>query len=405
MDTVTHGIVGALIGKAFFGGKSSPPAEGARRAGDAPEAPVAIIAATLGAMFPDIDVFPGLIMKNDLAILEWHRNITHSFVCVPIWAVPMAALTRWVARRLRWPCPSFGALTLIYAVALVSHVFLDLATSFGTMLWAPISYTRAAWDLLVIVDLTFTAIALVPQLAARAYEQPERSFGRALRYWAIFTALALAVHWLTRAVRFPFSRWWVVVVSAVFAAVFLLPAWRGWGLRVRRASWCLAGFGALLAYIGLCGFAHHAVLERTRSFATDRGLRVEAIGALPLPPSAAHWVGLILTPEGVYRAEYNLPGGPTEDVHFYADSAPNAFIERATRLRDAQVYLWFARFPVYRFSEHGEEKIVEISDLRFLSRAAAEAARRGRGGGTFTFRVIFDGAGRIVAHGLMREPR
>ena len=137
----------------------------------------------------------------------------------------------------------------------------------------------------------------------------------------------------------------------------------------------------------------------------SRGLQVEAIGALPMPPSAAHWVGLVLTPEGVYRTEYTLPGGPAPEVRFFADSPPNPFIERAVKLRDAQVYLWFARFPVYHFAERGDEKIVEISDLRFLSRTAAEAARRGRGRGMFTYRVIFDDAGRIVAHGLMREPR
>ncbi len=405
MDTFTHGIVGALIGKAFFGGKHSPPAEGTLRAGDAPEAPVAVVAATLGAIFPDVDVLAGPIMKNSLGILEWHRNVTHSFVCVPVWAVPMAAVTRWVARRLRWPCPSFAALTLMYAVGLVSHILLDLATSFGTMLWAPLSYHRGAWDLLVIVDLTFTALALLPQMVARVYHRPDRRFARALRYWVIFTALAFTVHWLAGAVGYPFSQWWAAVAGAVFATLFFLPAWRGWGLRVPRASWCRAGFCALLAYIGLCGVAHHAALERTRSFAAGRGLQVEAIGALPMPPSAAHWVGLVLTPEGVYRTEYTLPGGPRSEVRFFADSPPNPFIERAVKLRDAQVYLWFARFPVYRFTERGDEKVVEISDLRFLSRTAAEAARRGRSRGTFAYRVIFDDAGRIVAHGLLREPR
>jgi uncharacterized membrane protein YbhN (UPF0104 family) len=34
------------------------------------------------------------------------------------------------------------------------------------MVWSPLDYRRVAWDWLFILDFTFTAIALVPQLAA-----------------------------------------------------------------------------------------------------------------------------------------------------------------------------------------------------------------------------------------------
>jgi len=50
MDTITHGIAGALIGKAFFGGEdlfTRQPLTQRR---------VAAIAATLGAVFPDVDI-------------------------------------------------------------------------------------------------------------------------------------------------------------------------------------------------------------------------------------------------------------------------------------------------------------------------------------------------------------
>src|SRR6266576_1182913 len=83
MDTITHGIVGALAGRAFFAGQDKPAgsAEYARpRSESAPAARAAITACTLGAMFPDIDIFAGPIARNPLAILEWHRNITHSLL-------------------------------------------------------------------------------------------------------------------------------------------------------------------------------------------------------------------------------------------------------------------------------------------------------------------------------------
>ena len=125
MDTITHGILGALIGKAFFaddsprGGVSwrEPPKSVGR---------VAIVATTLGAIFPDIDVFAGPLAHNSLAIMTWHRNITHSLVLLPIWAALLAVITQWLARRIRWPAPGFTDLAAIYAVGLASHIFLDL---------------------------------------------------------------------------------------------------------------------------------------------------------------------------------------------------------------------------------------------------------------------------------------
>ena len=47
----------------------------------------------LGAIFPDIDVFAGPIAHNSFAIIEWHRNITHSLILLPVWALVMALLS------------------------------------------------------------------------------------------------------------------------------------------------------------------------------------------------------------------------------------------------------------------------------------------------------------------------
>src|ERR1700720_4708163 len=117
MDTITHGIVGALAGRAFFAGRDVPAfsADGAvLRSESAPTARVAITACTLGAIFPDIDVFAGRIARNPLAIMEWHRNITHSLVMLPVWALLLAAVSLPVARWLRWKAPPFLVLFVIY---------------------------------------------------------------------------------------------------------------------------------------------------------------------------------------------------------------------------------------------------------------------------------------------------
>ena len=48
-------------------------------------------------------------------------------------------------------------------------------------------WSRPAWDILFIIDFSFTAILLIPQLLAWAYEDPEHSRRRALIMWLVFT--------------------------------------------------------------------------------------------------------------------------------------------------------------------------------------------------------------------------
>src|SRR6266852_2158999 len=271
MDTITHGIVGALIGKAFFAGHGDATRADGAAAQDAAGqfgglgSPrwnrgecVATAAATLGAVFPDVDVIFGPIARNDLAVIELHRSITHSLLCLPVFAVVLAALTRWYARRRALESPSWVTLSGIYGVALASHILLDLATSFGTMIWGPWKRARPAWDLVFIIDLTLTAIVLLPQLVAWVYRQRERSFRRAARLWAVFSGAAVLIAWGTRAAGFTFSSRAVVAVSALLAVWFFLPAWGSWGFSVPRATWCRAG----VHWRGICAYARWRIRPR-----------------------------------------------------------------------------------------------------------------------------------------------
>jgi len=62
----------------------------------------------LGAIFPDSDVFREFFSHNELLILTWHRSITHSLVCLPIFALLLALVTRWFVRQCKWDSPSFA---------------------------------------------------------------------------------------------------------------------------------------------------------------------------------------------------------------------------------------------------------------------------------------------------------
>ena len=88
MDPVTHGIAGALLGKGFFAKRQQR---------------VAIFAATLVAVFPDIDVVADVFSRDPLGIVKYHRAITHSFVALPFFAFALALLTPpsvgWLKKR------------------------------------------------------------------------------------------------------------------------------------------------------------------------------------------------------------------------------------------------------------------------------------------------------------------
>jgi len=404
MDTITHGIAGALIAKAAFGGQDMLAAKPVTRER------IITWSLMLGAIFPDSDVFREFFSHNDLLILTWHRSITHSLICLPFFAVALAALTRWLVSWRKWDAPSFAALTGIYAIGILSHILMDLITSFGTMIWSPVKWSRPAWDLIFIIDFTLSAILLVPQIVAWVYAKEDGLQRRALASSIVFAVATLGVAAIAIKVDAPLSVQGVLAAMVLLAAAFLLPAIRKSGLRVRPASWNLAGLLITLGYIGAAVFAHYVALKRVDKFSSTLHLQVQSQGALPFPPSLWHWDGLVLTPRGVYELRMNLSGGESADVQaagfgadadssltyrFYPDAPPNSYIEAAKRLPEVQTVLWFARFPVTRFHKEDAEAVVEISDLRFPQMRSDRPA-------AFTYRVRFAPDGTVESQGWVK---
>lgn len=393
MDTITHGIAGALIGKAVFRGQdmfASRPINRAR---------ILTGSLMLGAIFPDSDVLRDMVSRDKLLIVTWHRSITHSLILLPLWALLLAWVTHAFCKWRKWETPSFTALAGIYAVGILSHILLDLVTTFGTMIWSPLAWSRPAWDLIFIVDFTLSGILLAPQFLAWVYSQPEKMRARALRTWLVFLLMPLIILRIAEGAGAPISGRTVLLAMTVITAIFLFPAFSGWGLKVKYRAWNQAGFAATLVYVALTFFAHRAALGRVEKFAARDHLQVESIGALPLPPSLWHWDGLVRTQRGVYELRMDLSdksAGETEllaqEHRYFPDAPPNSYIEAARRLPEVQKVLWFARFPVTRFHKEGEQSVVEISDLRF----ARMVSRRPS---AFTYRVLFDINGKVVSQG------
>jgi membrane-bound metal-dependent hydrolase YbcI (DUF457 family) len=404
MDTITHGIAGALIGKAVFGGEdmfASRPMNRGR---------MVTWSLMLGAIFPDSDTLRDMFSSNQMLMITWHRSITHSLLCMPFFALALAALTRSVVRWRKWESPSFAALAGIYAVGIFSHILLDLVTTFGTMIWSPLEWSRPAWDLLFIIDFSFSALLFCPQIVAWVYRKPEGLKNRASITWSLFALASLGVAALLKNVGAPISAATAVSVIAILAALFLLPAVRGKGLRVRYVTWNRLGLGAAALYIGAAFFAHRAALDRVHKFASLFQLQVESVGALPFPPSIWHWDGLVRTQRGVYEVRLDLSDrtytgsgssnsaqGMTSIEHrYYPDAFPNEYVEAARRLPEVQKVLWFSRFPVTRFHKEGNDAIVEISDLRFPQMRTDRPA-------PFTYQVRMDESGAVISQGWKRE--
>jgi membrane-bound metal-dependent hydrolase YbcI (DUF457 family) len=400
MDTITHGIAGALIGKAFCGGDDMFPARPMNRAR------IITWSLMLGAIFPDSDVLRDIFSHDDLLMITWHRSITHSLLLLPIFALLLAVLTLWIARKFKWDAPSFAVLALIYAIGIFSHILLDLITTFGTMIWSPLAWSRPAWDLIFIVDFTFTGILLVPQFVAWVYRDAKPARLRALLVWLVFVLLTFSAAALARIVGAPISLTAVGVIIMILSLLILLPAMRGWGTHIRMATWNRAGFITACFYLALTVIAHHQAFERTAKFAAFQGVHVDSIAALPLPPSILNWDGLIRTQRGVYELRTDLfqpsgiPDGPDSagasqaafTYKYLPDAPANKFIERARQLPEVQKVLWFDRFPVTRFHKEGAESVVEILELRFPRVRPDRPA-------AFTYRVRFDASGNVISQG------
>ena len=393
MDTITHGIAGALIGKAVFRGEDMF-AEHPMNRGR-----IITWSLMLGAIFPDADVFRDFFSSDRLLIITWHRSITHSLLLLPVWALLLAGITGAFAKWRKWEGPSFAALSAIYAVGILSHILLDLVTTFGTMIWSPLAWSRPAWDLIFIVDFTLTAILLVPQLLAWVYSKPERVNRRALGMWLIFLPTPFLIAKIGAIVGAPISDQVVLIAVVIFAAVILLPAHFGWGVKIQHDKWNRAGFAAALLYLAGAILAHHVALSRIQKFAELDHLEVQAIGALPLPPSLWRWDGLVRTEHGVYELRMDLSERSAKQTdllarehHYYPDAPPNSFIEIAKHLPEVQKVLWFSRFPVTRFHKEGDIAVVEVADIRFAQ------TRRDRPAG-FTYRVRFSADGSVLSKG------
>ena len=392
MDPLSTGLGGALLARALPARAAGGPGEeNAQRLWT-----TTTLTVTAAAVLPDVDIVFDIFSSDALASLTLHRAFTHSY----LGAVVMAPLVALAVGRFRRDL-SFVRLTLLALLGFLWHIFTDLCTSWGTIVYWPFSRERVVWDILFIIDFTFTAVLLLPHVLAWIYRDREGALRRGVVIGSALGGLTAALVGLGPLVLGVAYDWALLgLLLAGEAALLAGPAVAGWGFRRPAAFYCRAGIVALALYLSVCTWAHATALKRVEEFSARRGLRVEAQAALPLPLSPFRWSGLVRTPEGVYQGWLNVLAPPAAglegsaaELEFFS-SARNGQVERASALPATQTYLWFARFPVARYREEAGRHIVEYTDLRFRL-----PYRRN----PFVFRVVLNADGRARAAGFV-EP-
>lgn len=149
MDPVTHAASGAVAFMALR---------------DRPATLWSLPIAALACASPDIDL---CFIRTPLEFLQLHRGITHSFAGAPVLGFFLALLA-WPLWRKGTPDRWSFAKTWLFCVCMVLlHIWLDVVTTYGTMVFLPFSHYRVRLNAIFIIDLLVTVPLLFALLRWR----------------------------------------------------------------------------------------------------------------------------------------------------------------------------------------------------------------------------------------------
>ncbi len=182
MDTLTHTLGGALLGRALA--DRSPLST--RRA---------VWVGAIAGAFPDSD-FILRFFTDPLTFLNLHRGVTHSLILLPLWAWLLSLIFALVHRR---GSSAWRDYFLLASLAILLHIAFDAVTSFGTQVLAPFSDWKASWPTTFIIDPIFSGILIVGLVAAwrAGMEDARRGTQRArIALWGLLAyQLFLGLQW------------------------------------------------------------------------------------------------------------------------------------------------------------------------------------------------------------------
>lgn len=144
--------------------------------------------AALACASPDIDL---VFIHTPLEFLELHRGITHSFAGAPFLGLILAVLAWPLWRRKtpdRW---SFPRVWLFCVLMVLLHIWLDVVTTYGTMVFIPFSHYRVRLNGLFIVDF----LLVMPMLwAILRWRTRPKLMALALAWVFVYPASGIAIN-------------------------------------------------------------------------------------------------------------------------------------------------------------------------------------------------------------------
>jgi len=314
MDPVTHITAGVLLGQAV---RDRFPAVRAL-----------VPLAAFAAWMPDVDNI--VTFFGPEAYMRYHRGYTHSLVG----GLVMAWLLAWVTTRI-WKEARAGQLFALYFVCVLSHLFLDCITSYGTSIFLPFSHARVSFPSVFIIDPIYT-LAL------------------------IFLAVA--------AVRRPQS----------------------------RKAFAIAGLAVMLAWPALGFGVGKAVAVRARTLLAERGQVVTDVTAQPDALAPLWWKIIatqgneyILTGLNLFAPDSLLP------ERRYQRADPWELAALGQKAPVFSQYVWFTDYPVKSVAATPEGTVLTFQDLRFMAINPLVTQVRGESV-PFTLTAYLDPAGRLT---------
>lgn len=316
MDTLTHALSGALFARAIAPAKSKP---------EDPPIWQRMTLCAVAAAFPDSDVVVSFF--SSYSYLLHHRGATHSVLLLPLWAMLLASLAVLCFRR----PDAWRAYAGIACLGVAAHIAGDLITSYGTMIFAPLSNERFAWGTTFIIDLWFSGIILAG-LAAGWYWRGSRR-PALIASLLLFSYVGLQAIWRAQAIDF--GREYAQKINIADAQVSVQPS------AVSPLNW--------MVMVENNGNYHYAFVNLQRQvIATDPG------------------------PDGGFIAKLSAPFNPLTAAIWNHTSLIGASHEDAPLVREALMsaelafFRWFAQYPsLLRVERDNFTTCVWFQDLRF----------------------------------------
>lgn len=286
MDNITHTLTGALASKA------GPERHHTR---------LVFWILLVSVNLPDID-FLLQFFGDRMFYMEHHRRLSHSVLFAPFLAAFVAYILKLSLRGVE-----FRLLFTYILVGILLHIFFDLITSFGTMIFYPLTDARYTLDLIFIIDLWLTGSMIVFLILGRTF----KSHRKKIMWGAI-----------------------------AFIGIYFLLA-----------------FGN-----------REIVRSKADDYFSGRGIEYDRMIVLPQPFAITNWMVAVETENAAYQIFTNSFENPEDYfVYDYPLMEPNEFIHAARNTDEVEFFKWFARMPVYDYmGEENGEHVVEYYDLQFI---------------------------------------